>query len=501
MEELRHNNTQSLVPPSTRFSADALETTAPLPAAWPRSIAWLPIPLLLAVIAGLWVADLRTVYESRTLMVLLNVFFTWLASLCICFLTARAFLGSGQPGLLMFGCGSLLWGVTSLAAAAIVDRVNPTITVHNLGVLGAALCHLARFVMAWAAAAARSMAGGWLCGCDDGCGTDFLGGDGGIDPGISSCRAMAALRSGRLCSSLATVLFAWVAWQMISRFRRQSGAFYYWYGLGLALVATGLIGVMLLSVQGGILGWTNRLTQYLGSAYLFIAALMAARETGTWTFSLSAVDDALQKYWFMAEYRRQQPVQRALRYGVAVVAVAAGVGLRMALEARFGPGLPPYITFYPAIMVVALLAGFGPCLLAMVLSDLVVGYCGYAAVGQFAVASPVDRVGLVIFAGMGLFMGMVTELYRRYRHKAAAYDREAALAREPGPLGDVCERRLLKESCRAKRAGLWTATSSLPGCWATRWQSCRAMEIANLIAPEDRDRVMANIRPGQGVVG
>ena len=132
---------------------------------------------------------------------------------------------------------------------------------------------------------------------------------------------------------LAIALFAWVAWQMIDRFRRQSGAFYYWYGLGLALVATGLTGVLLLSVQGGILGWTNRLTQYLGSAYLFIAALMAARETGTWTFSLTAVDEALQKYWFMAEYRRQQPLQWMFRYGLAVVAVAAAMGLRLALEA------------------------------------------------------------------------------------------------------------------------------------------------------------------------
>ena len=105
-------------------------------------MAWWPVPLLLAVIAGLWVADLRTVYESRTLMTLLNLFFTWLASLCICFLTARGFLSSGQPGLLMFGCGSLLWGVTSLSAAVIVDRVNTTITVHNVGVFGAAMCHL-----------------------------------------------------------------------------------------------------------------------------------------------------------------------------------------------------------------------------------------------------------------------------------------------------------------------------------------------------------------------
>ncbi|MCX6925677.1 MAG: hypothetical protein NT154_21070 [Verrucomicrobia bacterium] len=94
-------------------------------------VAWLPIPVLLAAILALWIADLRTVCESRALMVLLNVVFTWLASLCICLLTARGFLVNGQPGLLMFGCGSLLWGVTSLAAAVVVDRVNATITVHN----------------------------------------------------------------------------------------------------------------------------------------------------------------------------------------------------------------------------------------------------------------------------------------------------------------------------------------------------------------------------------
>jgi hypothetical protein len=52
------------------------------------------------------------------------------------------FLGSGQPGLLMFSCGSLVWGVTSLSAAFVVDQVNATITVHNVGVLGAGLCHL-----------------------------------------------------------------------------------------------------------------------------------------------------------------------------------------------------------------------------------------------------------------------------------------------------------------------------------------------------------------------
>ena len=208
-------------------------------------LAWLPVPLLALVIAGLWIADLRTVYESRALMVLLNLFFTWLASLCICLLTARGFLGSGQPGLLMFGCGSLLWGVTSLAAAVMVDRVNPTITVHNVGVFGAAFCHLVGLL--WRGRLPRP--GRWL----------VVGYAGALlTAALIVWAAMAGLtpvffvqgqggtpiRQVVLLSAIA--MFAWVAWQMIYKFRRQSGAFYYWYGLGLALVATGLTGVVLL---------------------------------------------------------------------------------------------------------------------------------------------------------------------------------------------------------------------------------------------------------------
>ena len=303
MRDFSQNTTQPQVPPPAQCTADGPETAALVALrAGRRLFAWLPIPLLLALIVGLWVADLRTAYESRTLMVLLNVFFTWLASLCICFLTVRGFLGSGQPGLLMFGCGSLLWGVTSLAAAVIVDRVNPTVTVHNVGVLGAALCHLVGSL--WHGRLPRP--GRWLlAGYAGALMTAALivwAATAGLTP-VFFVQGQGGTPIRQVALLLATGLFAWVAWQMIYRFRRQSGAFYYWYGLGLALVATGLIGVMLLSVQGGILGWTNRLTQYLGNAYLFIAALMAARETGKWRFSLTAVDGALQEYWFTGDRR------------------------------------------------------------------------------------------------------------------------------------------------------------------------------------------------------
>ena len=53
-----------------------------------------------------------------------------------------------------------------------------------------------------------------------------------------------------------------------------------------------------------------------------------------------------------------------LRYALALVAVGAALLLREALGYLVGPGLPTYVTFYPAVMLVALLAGIGPGVLA-----------------------------------------------------------------------------------------------------------------------------------------
>jgi len=389
--------------------------------------AWWPIPVLLAVIVGLWVANLRTVCESRLAMVLLNLLFTWLASLCICILTARGFLGSGRPGLLMFGCGSLLWGITSLAAAVVVQRINPTITLHNLGVLAAALCHFAGLlwrrrlarprhwlVLGYAAAllTAALLVGAALAGWTP---VFFVQGQGG-----TPLRQVVLL--------LAVALFAWVAGQLIYKFRRHGGAFYYWYGLGLALVATGLVGVLLLTVQGGVLGWVNRLTQYLGSAYLLVAALMVARETGTWMIPPVLLVGAARAHAWGTILRQPRPWHwEAGRYGLAVGLAAAAYALRVVLGAWVGPGLPAYITFYPAIMAAALLAGFGPGLLATAVAALLVEYWVLPPVGQLAIAARVDRLGLVIFCAMGVAVSLFAEFYRRQRHKAAAYDRQAAL--------------------------------------------------------------------------
>ena len=149
--------------------------------------------------------------------------------------------------------------------------------------------------------------------------------------------------------------------------------------------------------------------------------------------------------------------QWALRYGLAFVAVAAGFGLRVALTTWVGPGLPTYITFYPAVMVAALLAGFGPGLLATALTGLAVTYWILPPEG-FAIASPVERLGLVLFTGMGMFMSVVAELYRRNRRKATAYEHERAEA----ALRENEARRKAAEAVRAERQRFKDVLDMLP---------------------------------------
>ena len=208
------------------------------------------------------------------------------------------------------------------------------------------------------------------------------------------------------------------------------------------------------------------------------------------------MEEAWQENKFLAGFRQQTLWGWALRYGLAVAAVAAAMGLRLALTAWVGPGLPPYITFYPAVMVVALLGGFGPGLLATALAGFVAAYWVLPPVGQFAIASPVDRLGLVIFIGMGLFMSVVAELSRRYRHKAAAYDREAALRESQARLAAFAEATF--EGIVESEAGrIVDCNEQFARMLGYSVAELKGVEIASLIAPEDRDRVMANIQQGR----
>jgi PAS domain S-box-containing protein len=105
-------------------------------------------------------------------------------------------------------------------------------------------------------------------------------------------------------------------------------------------------------------------------------------------------------------------------------------------------------------------------------------------------------LGLVIFTGMGVFMSVVADLYRRHRHKAAAYDREAALRESQARLAAFAEATF--EGIVQSEAGrIVDCNEQLAWMLGYSVSELKGVEIASLIALEDRDRVMASIRQGQ----
>jgi len=77
------------------------ETTFRVSRRWER-LAWLPILLLMVLIAGFWVADLRTEYEWPGLQIALNFVTRTLVCLYIAFLTGRSFWRAAS--------GACCWG-------------------------------------------------------------------------------------------------------------------------------------------------------------------------------------------------------------------------------------------------------------------------------------------------------------------------------------------------------------------------------------------------------
>ncbi len=105
-----------------------------------------------------------------------------------------------------------------------------------------------------------------------------------------------------------------------------------------------------------------------------------------------------------------------VRFCIAPAAAGGGLLLRLIMTQWMGPGLPTYITFYPAIMCAALFGGFWPGIAATLLSALMVDYLVLEPEGMFKYLRPVDLVGQFFFVGMGILMSAVAGRLRFIRN-------------------------------------------------------------------------------------
>jgi PAS domain S-box-containing protein len=146
------------------------------------------------------------------------------------------------------------------------------------------------------------------------------------------------------------------------------------------------------------------------------------------------------------------------RYGISIVAVAVAVLIRVMLVSRFGE-LPTYITFYPFVLVVALLGGMWPGILATALSALAADYWAIPPIHNFAIARSSDAIGLGIFCFSGIGVSMVAEGYRRNREKLTAHLLEEAIQKEQRKAD---ESRRLAEAVDAERKRFFDVLEALP---------------------------------------
>jgi len=99
------------------------------------------------------------------------------------------------------------------------------------------------------------------------------------------------------------------------------------------------------------------------------------------------------------------------RYGFALITVAVATLSRYALGKLLGPSLP-FLPFYPAIWLVAWMAGLWPGVFAVVLSAASVGYLFLGPANPSALGLPNDANGLMLFSVVGVAISVVADVYR-----------------------------------------------------------------------------------------
>jgi PAS domain S-box-containing protein len=466
---------------------------------WRRTseLAWVPIVLWLAAILVLWVANVRVVWSSPFGSGLLHYGSAILGVALIVLPAARSFLSNGQPSVLMLGSGVLMSQIgTAGMAIGLWQSTSTAFAIYNTSILASALCHFTGIavtarrpirlghpsrwlVAAYAGAVATMLLVGWLA-FSNRMPIFFID-----DQGSTLWRTLVV--------SAATALFLLTALLLARTNRRTPSPFLHWYSLGLVLLGAGLAGSLLIVVKDSPLQWATRLTQVFGLVYMCVAVLSALRENDARDIPLAAVEEAWRENLFLASFHRQTPLTIGMRYGLALGLTVLSLASHLALTAGVGPGLPTYITFYPAVMVAALLGGLGPGLAATATSLFVVTMWVVPPLGQLAVESPVDRLGLAIFGCLGAFMSLFADLYRRDRQRVAAYERELVLRESQARLAAFAEATFegIVESDEGRIVDCNEQFARMTGyCIA----DLKGTEIAALISPEDRSRVMPRIQ-------
>jgi two-component system cell cycle sensor histidine kinase/response regulator CckA len=178
---------------------------------------------------------------------------------------------------------------------------------------------------------------------------------------------------------------------------------------------------------------------------------------------------------------------RLAPYLWAMLAVAVGIELRSLLTPELKSRLP-FITLFPAVFVSAYIAGFGPTVVATLLSIVGALHLFIEPTGSSALADQAARLGVTIFGLSGIATGWLGEArlraHRGARAAADAAEREAARAEQEAIRAEEEAARAEEESARAEEEML-----------RAEEESARAEQEARRAARESErvERILASI--------
>jgi two-component system sensor histidine kinase UhpB len=118
-----------------------------------------------------------------------------------------------------------------------------------------------------------------------------------------------------------------------------------------------------------------------------------------------------------------------LRSIMVVLAVAAAFFIRDLL-ARGHPEFAPFITYYPVVLLAALIDGMWAGVLGTILSACVAEIWSIAPKGQWFVDDFSDLTAVALFTLFGISLSIVIELFHRNRERLAQYELNAAVDAE-----------------------------------------------------------------------
>lgn len=215
-------------------------------------------------------------------------------------------------------------------------------------------------------------------------------------------------------------------------------------------------------------------------------------------------------------------LDRWLPYLLSCLVIALATALWLTLNSLLTHPLPPFITLFPCVMLIALGLGLGPGLLAVALADLLVWTCIYPA-GR---ANDPNAVALWVFTAVNLLFTLVAHHFRQEQAQMEAqiWERTRALASANEQLVRESEQRLralevlheseekLRKAFRASPDGLVISrladsvilevsdqTLQLFGYERTEVIGHSCLELGWFVDPAERDRLVRVVEQRGGV--